>query len=478
MIQNLLIALALAMDCFAVSVVCAVILRRKAVGIMLRLAFLFGLFQALMPLIGWLLASFLQEQIEAYDHWVAFAMLAFIGGKMIRDSFKKEEEASMNPEDWTTGLLLAIATSIDALAVGISYACTGYDTLTSLAAPLLIIGAVSFLMSILGYLLGYRFGEAVNRKVRPELLGGIILIGIGLRILAEHLGLLAALFPAQEVIPQAPDYTQESAWYKVDRGARADIFYIASTETQDYQLDGKPCHCANATDTTSCQGITHEMKGIDARIGGELNFYSPYYRQVTMQTYLEEDLLEKRIPLALEDVRAAFQQYLQESDRPFVLVGFSQGAHLVRELLKEMPQDLYRDRMVATYVIGWYVSTDDLAQYPQLVPATGATDTGVTVCYNTVRDAQGINPIISGRTAQGINPVSWTLDSTQVTLSNGLTGHLDPETHHMFVEGYTDTDYILPPYFQEGCYHHFEVLWYSDSVRDNIRDRVEAFLKP
>ena len=188
MIQNFLIALALAMDCFAVSVVCAVILRRKASGIMLRMAFLFGFFQALMPFIGWLLTNRFSSQLEAFDHWIAFAMLVLIGGKMIIDSFKEEEEASLKPDKWKTQLLLAVATSIDALAVGISYACTGYDTVESLLEPLLTIGVVSFLMSILGYLLGYRFGEAVNRKMRPELLGGIILIGIGIRILIEHLG--------------------------------------------------------------------------------------------------------------------------------------------------------------------------------------------------------------------------------------------------------------------------------------------------
>ena len=191
MIENIFIAFALAMDCFAVSVVCAVILRRRATGIMLRLAFLFGFFQALMPFIGWLLTSRFSQQIQAYDHWIAFGMLALIGGKMIRDSFKEEDESSLNPEGWATGLLLAVATSIDALAVGITYACTGYETIQSLVSPLLCIGIVSFLMSIAGHLLGARFGEAVNEKVRPELVGGIILIIIGLRILAEHLGFIS-----------------------------------------------------------------------------------------------------------------------------------------------------------------------------------------------------------------------------------------------------------------------------------------------
>ena len=191
MIENIFIAFALAMDCFAVSVVCAVILRRRATGIMLRLAFLFGFFQALMPFIGWLLTSRFSQQIQAYDHWIAFGMLALIGGKMIWDSFKEEDESSLNPEGWATGLLLAVATSIDALAVGITFACTGYETIRSLVSPLLCIGIVSFLMSIAGHLLGARFGEAVNEKVRPELVGGIILIIIGLRILAEHLGFIS-----------------------------------------------------------------------------------------------------------------------------------------------------------------------------------------------------------------------------------------------------------------------------------------------
>ena len=175
------------MDCFAVSVVCGVIVRKFQAGVMLRLAFLFGFFQALMPLIGWALTTRFSTYLEAVDHWVAFAMLAFIGIKMIRDSFKGEEEDHMNPSQWKTQLAMAVATSIDALAVGITYACTGYSSIGSISLPLGIIGLVSFLMSILGFGLGVRFGDTVNKKMRPELLGGIILIGIGVKILIEHL---------------------------------------------------------------------------------------------------------------------------------------------------------------------------------------------------------------------------------------------------------------------------------------------------
>lgn len=188
MIDSLLIAFALAMDCFAVSVVCGVIIRRFDTPLALRLAFFFGLFQALMPLIGWFLTSRFSGYLQAVDHWIAFAMLLIIGGKMAADSFKEEEDASsIHPRKWKTQLLLAVATSIDALAIGISYACTGYNELGQLSTPLLLIGLVSFGMSLLGFGIGARFGDTVNQKLRPELLGGIILIGIGVKVLLEHL---------------------------------------------------------------------------------------------------------------------------------------------------------------------------------------------------------------------------------------------------------------------------------------------------
>lgn len=185
--EVILLALGLAMDCFAVSVVCGVILGKPQARPMLGLAFFCGLFQALMPLAGWFLTSRFSAYLEAVDHWIAFAMLAFIGGKMIVESFKPGESQSIDPRSVKSQLALAFATSIDAMAVGISFACTGYTSLSSLAWPLSAIGVVSFLMSIAGVLLGTRFGEAVNRRMRPELLGGIILIIIGIKILVEHL---------------------------------------------------------------------------------------------------------------------------------------------------------------------------------------------------------------------------------------------------------------------------------------------------
>ena len=153
----------------------------------IRMAFLFGFFQAMMPLLGWLGISHFQAYMEAYDHWIAFGLLGFIGGKMVWESFGDEEDQHFNPSKLRTQLLLAVATSIDALAIGISFACTGFTELSQLTMPLLIIGIVSFLFSIVGYHLGRRFGKAITRRIKPELLGGVILILIGVKILITHL---------------------------------------------------------------------------------------------------------------------------------------------------------------------------------------------------------------------------------------------------------------------------------------------------
>ena len=206
LLDIILLAIALAMDCFTVSIVSGVLFNgqwtmdngklstrsnNSPLSIihfpLLRMAFLFGFFQAMMPLLGWLGISHFQTYMEAYDHWIAFGLLGFIGGKMIWESFGDEEDQHFNPRKLRTQLLLAIATSIDALAIGISFACTGFTELSQLTMPLLVIGIVSFLFSIVGYHLGRRFGKAITRKIKPELLGGVILVLIGVKILMTHL---------------------------------------------------------------------------------------------------------------------------------------------------------------------------------------------------------------------------------------------------------------------------------------------------
>lgn len=183
-----LLAIGLAMDCLAVSIASGIILKRIQWRPMLVMAFFFGLFQAIMPLLGWLGASTFSHLIESVDHWIAFAILAFLGGRMIKESFKEEDCCQrFNPASLKVVITMAIATSIDALAIGVSFAFLGIKSCSSILYPVGIIGFASFLMSLIGLIFGIRFGCGIARKLRAELWGGIILILIGTKILIEHL---------------------------------------------------------------------------------------------------------------------------------------------------------------------------------------------------------------------------------------------------------------------------------------------------
>ncbi len=192
-VECLLLALALAMDCFSVSISCGIIQKRMGRQV-LAMAFFFGLFQALMPLIGWLAAEVFSREIEAYDHWIAFGLLLFIGGKMVlsevREFFRpgtgtEEKPLSMNSSGLRVIITLAIATSIDAMAVGFTFPGFGINRWSDTVCPLLIIGLVSALMSVVGKYIGVHIGKRFNCPA--ELIGGLVLIGIGTKVLYEHL---------------------------------------------------------------------------------------------------------------------------------------------------------------------------------------------------------------------------------------------------------------------------------------------------
>ena len=179
----ILLAIALAMDCFTVSIVSGVILGCREWRVILQMSFWFGLFQALMPLLGWLGMALFAQYVEMYGNIIAFLMLAFIGGKMIYESFGSSEEQTFNPRKLVTQLLLAVATSIDAMAVGVSFSAIGYHRVSSLLMPLVWIGFFSLLFGIVGHLVGIRFGFIAKGRVKPELLGGVILLCIGFKVL-------------------------------------------------------------------------------------------------------------------------------------------------------------------------------------------------------------------------------------------------------------------------------------------------------
>jgi manganese efflux pump family protein len=183
-IEIIFIALGLAMDAFAVALGVGSSRYGKGPRPAFRISFHFGLFQFIMPVIGWYIGYTIEPVIQAFDHWIAFALLAYVGGKMIRAGSKTEPENQDHSGDPTTGwtlVILSIATSIDALAVGLSLSIIRID----IWYPSIIIGVVAGILSLVGLRLGLVLGKTIGKKM--EIVGGIILCVIGIRILIQHI---------------------------------------------------------------------------------------------------------------------------------------------------------------------------------------------------------------------------------------------------------------------------------------------------
>lgn len=183
--ELLLIAIGLSMDAFAVSLCKGLNMDGKNLRNALIIAMFFGVFQGLMPLIGWSLGLQFKDYISNFDHWIAFILLGLIGGKMLLEGLRKETNLMCEYKlDIKELFFLAVATSIDALAVGVTFAFLKVSILPSI----ILIGITTFFISVLGVIIGHRFG--VFTKDYAEIAGGIILILIGVKILTEHLGLI------------------------------------------------------------------------------------------------------------------------------------------------------------------------------------------------------------------------------------------------------------------------------------------------
>ncbi len=178
--EILLIAVALAADAFVVATSVGAAWPRGDGRQTFRIAFHFGLFQGLMPLLGWLLGDLLESWVEPWDHWLAFALLAFVGGRMVRGGGEQEGHEG-DPSRGATLILLSVATSLDALAIGLTLALVGGDILT----PAIVIAVVAALLSFVGIQLGRRLGQTIGPHA--ERFGGFVLIGIGVKLLVEGL---------------------------------------------------------------------------------------------------------------------------------------------------------------------------------------------------------------------------------------------------------------------------------------------------
>lgn len=183
-----LLAFGLSMDCLAVAIASGIVLRRIRWKPILSMAVVFAFFQGGMPLLGWMGGRLFSHLIESVDHWIAFFILTYLGVRMIRQSFaEKGSRLPVDPMIPGVVALLAMATSIDALVIGVSFACLGVRECTQILPAVAIIALVTFVMTLSGLLFSIKYGNTYARRLRAECWGGAILVLIGLKILIEHL---------------------------------------------------------------------------------------------------------------------------------------------------------------------------------------------------------------------------------------------------------------------------------------------------
>ena len=284
-------------------------------------------------------------------------------------------------------------------------------------------------------------------------------------------------------IPIPPDYANPLMWYTADEdpeGSGADVFYVVSTWEMDWTSpDSLVCHYADVWNPTHREHMATEMAGVAAYMAPGNRFYAPYYRHTTIEAWesRSDEVIYDRTRLSMADVCEAFDHFLAKRDpsRPLIIAGFSQGGLATVELLKHMDEDTYQ-KLVAAYVLGYKITPEDLASCPHIRPAEREEDTGVTICYNTVKDVKNIIPTISA-SAVGINPVNWCTDSTPATLHDTITVTLATTPYRVLVvSGYSGSEYLAyKDLLNVGDIHSCEPWLYSSCLQENFAKRTRAW---
>ena len=284
-------------------------------------------------------------------------------------------------------------------------------------------------------------------------------------------------------VPAQPSYADSTMWHIAlnDTGTGADVFYIVSTWEYDWYTDeGIVSHHADPSKPEHRADMDIEISQVAQYMADGNNFYAPFYRHITLDSWatLNEDTINRRYrDVAFVDVQNAFDYYLTHynNGRPFILAGFSQGGKSVVELLKTLSEET-RTRLVAAYVLGYKVTPDDVAQAPWIIAAQDSTDTGVTICYNSVSDVKYVKPVTSVPNVMCINPVNWRTDATPAQLHDSITVTLSPEYKVLVLDGYDGSS--LPnilDILNVGDYHGIEPWLYSEYLHRNFKQRIDAY---
>lgn len=286
-----------------------------------------------------------------------------------------------------------------------------------------------------------------------------------------------------EAIPIAPNYADDTMWYvqKNDtNGTGADVFYIVSTWEFDWTTaDSLICHYADAENALHRQRMSIEHKNVAEYMAEGNNFFAPYYRHISLNTWMtfSEDTINQRCKISMGDVKRAFDYFIAHRDnsRPLVLAGFSQGGKAVVELLKHMNDSTFNN-LVAAYVMGYKVTPQDTMVSKHFVAAKDSMDTGVTICYNSVKEARYLKPLLGGDNVMSINPVNWRTDSTPAVLNDSVTVTLNTKYNVLEVKGYSGSQfYRIPGFINDGDLHSGEPIIYKDCLRRNIALRIREW---
>ena len=271
-------------------------------------------------------------------------------------------------------------------------------------------------------------------------------------------------------------------WITADgdqHGTGADVFYVVSTWEEDWMTaDSIVCHYADVWNPKHRERMAIEMNKAAGYMSPGNRFYAPFYRHTTIDAFMmeSEDSALNRARMAMDDVCAAFDYFQAQRDqsRPLIIAGFSHGGMAVVELLKHMSDETY-GQLAAAYVLGYKVTPEDTLQTKHIKAAQGADDTGVTICYNTVKDVKYINSIIAA-SCIGINPVNWRTDATPATLHDTITVTLEPERHVLVVTGYSGSEYpAYKNFINVGDIHSCEPWLYSECIKKNMALRAKAW---
>ncbi len=279
-------------------------------------------------------------------------------------------------------------------------------------------------------------------------------------------------------------YADAGLWFDNGRDVDttlADVFYVLPSCVYDWtDSSGVMHHNACVTDSLHRARMSRSFPVADGIFGDSANFFSPYYRQITLNAWtMDEQTRDSCLAIALNDVREAFGYYLEHwnGGRPFVLAGFSQGARCALQLLEEMDGDVSQ-RMVAAYIIGYHVSESELADLGWVRPAAASDDTGVCIAYNTVTDVSAKSPLINGDSSIVINPASWTLDEQPYFVNDTVCVRIDTQNHVLVAEGIDPAVYVKPrlvDMIPSGNLHLAELDLYKKQLQENVKLRIKSF---